>query len=207
VKIEILESTPDPQKLIERAARTCYKSEGKITEDSHKNFIRKLITAGHLSVLEHASVTFRLEGVSRALTHQLVRHRLCSFSQQSQRYVGEDNFNYIIPEKIRADREALCKYEECMAKIKETYIELTEKGVPKEDARYVLPNSCLTEIVFTGNFRELRHMLELRGSLKAQWEIREVFIEILRQMKEIAPDCFFDFKIDESKRKIIKESK
>ncbi|MFC2062280.1 FAD-dependent thymidylate synthase [Elusimicrobiota bacterium] len=202
MELEILSVTPDPQKIIEQAGRTCYQSADKITGSSNEGFIRKLIKAGHLSVLEHAVVTFRMKDVSRALTHQLVRHRLCSFSQQSQRYVNEDDFSYVIPSEIEKSPEIKDIFVECMEYLNNIYRKLIDCGIRKEDARYVLPNSCNTEIVFSCNFRQLRHILLLRGSAKAQGEIREVFIEILEKMKDIAPDCFFDFSIDKERRVI-----
>lgn len=207
MEVTILAVTPDAEKLIEQAGRTCYKSNQKITDDSRVEFIKRLINAGHLSVLEHAYVTIRLKDVSRALTHQLIRHRLCSFSQQSQRYVQESKFSFTIPPKIKENDEAYKLYSDCMETISKTYKEIRECGVPKEDARYVLPNSCHTEIVFSCNFRQLRHIIALRGELKAQWEIREMGIEILKKMKEIAPNCFLDLIIDEKKRVIATERK
>ncbi|MFW6134521.1 MAG: FAD-dependent thymidylate synthase [Elusimicrobiota bacterium] len=203
--IKILSVTRDAEKIIEKAARTCYQSSDKIAENSHKDFIKRLIKAGHLSVLEHGYITIRLKNVSRSLTHQLVRHRLCSFSQRSQRYVSEHGFSYTIPPKIEKDKKNKEIFTRCMNNIRNNYKEMVESGIPKEDARYVLPNSCHTEIVFSCNFRELRHMFELRGSIRAQWEIRKTFIGILRKVKKLAPSCFYDFKIDEEKMIIKKE--
>jgi thymidylate synthase (FAD) len=205
MKVEVLVVTPGAEELIEQAGRTCYQSQDKIAEESREPFIKRLIKAGHISVLEHASVTFRLKEVSRAFTHQLVRHRVCSYSQQSQRYVREDKFSYVVPPKVAKSNEAEEVFKDCMDKIRESYKKLLDLGIPKEDSRYVLPNSCQTEIVFSCNFRQLRHMLELRGELSAQWEIREVFIEILKEMKKIAPVCFCDFLVNEEKRTIFKE--
>ena len=199
MKVEILCVTPDAEKLIEEAGRTCYRSEGRIGSGTEQAFIRNLIAAGHLSVLEHASATIRLSGISRALTHQLIRHRLCSFSQQSQRYVREDEFEYITPPAIASNENAVQVYHECMGQLTDVYKKLLSAGILKEDARYVLPNACATQIVFTANFRQLRSMIHLRGEKKAQWEIREAFIRILEQMKKIAPNCFFDFETDYEK--------
>jgi len=204
MKIEILSITPKAEKLIELAGRTCYKSQKRITKNSHRNFIKRLVRAGHLSVLEHAYVTIRLRNVSRAFTHQLVRHRLCSFSQVSQRYVDETNFKYVIPPKISKNRKAKKLFLKIMEDTRKNYKELIFLGIPKEDARYILPNATHTEIVFSCNFRELRHIFILRGSSKAQWEIRGVCIKILEKMKEIAPNCFFDLDINKEKRIIIK---
>jgi len=202
MKVEVLSVTPAAEKIVEEAGRTCYRSESKINGGSKQGFIKRLIAAGHFSVLEHASVTIRLSGISRALTHQLVRHRLCSFSQQSQRYVKEEKFDYNTPPSIGSDKDALNIYNDCMEYLSGVYSKLLSIGILKEDARYVLPNACATQIVFTANFRQLRRMISLRGEKKAQWEIREVFIKILEQMKNIAPNCFFDLETDYKKRTV-----
>ncbi len=192
MKIEILSITPNAEKIIEEAGRTCYKSSDRINPASSGSFIKKLVRAGHLSVLEHAVVTFRVKEVSRALTHQLIRHRLCSFSQQSQRYVSSQDFSYVLPPKIESNEETKKIFTEYMNGLKEGYNNLIKSGIPKEDARYLLPNSCCTEIVFSCNFRQLRHIIKQRVSPKAQWEIRALFIEILQIILQIAPNCFFD---------------
>lgn len=204
MEVEILTVTHNAEKLIEKSGRTCYQSEDKIQEGSEAEFIKRLIKAGHLSVLEHAYVTIRLKGVTRAFTHQLVRHRLCSFSQVSQRYVKADKFPCTVPPKIKENKEANKIFYDCMENIRDAYKKIIGFGILAEDARYVLPNSCHTEIVFSCNFRELRHIIKIRGEIKAQWEIREVFIEILKKLKEIAPNCFYDFDIDEDRRRIYK---
>ncbi|MFC2091194.1 FAD-dependent thymidylate synthase [Elusimicrobiota bacterium] len=202
MEVEVLQITPQSEMLIESAARTCYQSQDKMKEDSRSEFIMRLIKAGHLSVLEHAYATFRLRRISRALTHQLVRHRLCSYSQQSQRYVSEEAFEYVIPPRIKECKKARELYIGCMEKLQATYKELRDMDIPREDARYVLANSCNTEIVFTCNFRELRHIMKLRGKINAQWEIRELFIAILKLIKRAAPACFFDMNVNEDKRVI-----
>ncbi len=205
MKVQLVSVTPNAEKVIEKAARTCYMSHGKITKCSHKEFIKRLIGAGHLSVLEHALATFSLEGVSRALTHQLVRHRLCSYSQQSQRYVREDNFQWVVPPDIKEDKNLKKEYDECMKYLKDRYSSFLQNSVKAEDARFILPNACCTSIVFSANFRQLRHIIALRGSSKAQWEIRELFIKITELMKKIAPSCFYDFKVDYEKRIVKKD--
>ncbi|MEW6556445.1 MAG: FAD-dependent thymidylate synthase [Elusimicrobiota bacterium] len=202
--IELLAITPDAEKLVENAGRTCYMSFDKKTAGSEKRFIQGLIKAGHTSVLEHAYVTFRLKDVSRAFTHQLVRHRLCAFSQQSQRYVNEKNFTYITPEKIKNNDEAKKLYDNFLENARDIYTRLQSLNIPNEDARYILPNACCSEIVFSTNFRELRHIFEVRGSKRAQWEIREVCIELLKIIRQKAPSVFGDFVIDEKERTIIK---
>lgn len=205
MKVELLFITPDAEKLIETAGRTSYLSFGKQGEDTEKAFIRMLIKRGHLSVLEHAYAAFRISGVSRAFTHQLVRHRLCSFIQQSQRYVDERNFNFIEPQSIKNNPEAHSIFTEFMDNARKTYVELQKLGIKNEDARFVLPNATESQIVITANLREWRHIVELRGEPDAQWEIRRAAIEILKILKKHAPTVFGDFEIDE-KNNVIKRT-
>jgi len=206
MKVELLSITPNAEKLIEDAGRTAYLSFEKQKRGSEKKFIKMLIHNGHLSVLEHAWATFRIKGGSRAFTHQLVRHRLCSYTQQSQRYVDEHNFNYIEPVAVKSNKEAHTLFIDFMNRAKEVYAELQKLGIKNEDARFVLPNAVESEIVVTANFREWRHIIEIRGSTDAQWEIRNVAIEILLILKKQAPAAFGDFEIDE-KNGIVKKVK
>jgi thymidylate synthase (FAD) len=203
-KVELLSITTNAEKLIEAAGRTSYMSFDKQGQDSEKRFIKMLVKSGHHSVLEHAYATFRISGASRSFTHQLVRHRLCSFIQQSQRYVDESNFNYIEPDSIRNNAKAHSIFIDFMSKAKETYVKLNGLKIKKEDARYVLPNAVESQIVVSANFREWRNIIDLRGKAQAQWEIRRVAIEILKILKKRAPNVFGDFEIDEEKE-IIKE--
>ncbi len=203
-KVELLSITPNAEKLIEAAGRTSYMSFDKQGQDSEKRFIRMLVKSGHHSVLEHAYATFRISGASRSFTHQLVRHRLCSFIQQSQRYVDESKFNYIEPDSVKNNPKAHSIFIDFMSKAKETYVKLNGLKIKKEDARYVLPNAVESEIVVSANFREWRNIIDLRGKAQAQWEIRRVAIEILKILKKHAPNVFGDFEIDEEKE-IIKE--
>jgi thymidylate synthase (FAD) len=149
--------------------------------------ISEITGLGHHSVIEHASFTFSIEGVSRALTHQLVRHRIASFSQQSQRYVSIKEPNYVTPPSVAKDEELKEKFDSAMSAAWLVYRELVEK-VPAEDARYVLPNACTTNV--TMNARELWHFLSLRTCSRAQWEIREVAEEMLRLLKDASPRIF-----------------
>lgn len=197
-EITLLAVTPYAEKLIEEAGRTCYLSLDKITDDSERNFIRRCIRNGHHSILEHATASFRIKGASRAFTHQLVRHRLASFSQQSQRYVNEEEFNYIIPPEIAVNPESVDIYRDFINHARETYQKLRENGIKKEDARFVLPNALESQIVFSANFRELRFIFALRLQKSAQWEIRRVFTDILKIMQKEAPSVFGDYIIDES---------
>ena len=198
MKVELLSITQNAEKLIENAGRTAYLSFGKQKEGSEKRFIRMLIKSGHLSVLEHAYATFRITGGSRAFTHQLVRHRLCAFTQQSQRFVDESSFHYIEPDSIRSNREAHELFLRFIQNSRDIYSKLQELGVQNEDARFVLPNAIESQIVITTNFREWRHIIELRGSPEAQWEIKRMAIEVLRLLRNHAPTAFGDFEINDS---------
>ncbi len=197
-EVILLAITPGPEKLIEEAGRTCYLSISKMTDESEKNFIRSAIKRGHHSILEHASASFRILGASRAFTHQLVRHRIASFSQQSQRYVDETEFNYIVPDDILADERALEVYRDQMEYTRRAYIKLREAGIKKEDARFILPNALESQIVFSANFREFRSVFNLRLEKSAQWEIRRVCMEMLKILQEKAPSVFGDYVINET---------
>jgi len=203
MEIKLMSITPDAEKLIETVGRVAYQSFDKQTEGSEKKFIKMLIKRGHESVLEHAHATVRIKGVSRALTHQLVRHRLCSFTQKSQRWVSESDFNYVIPNSIRSNSETYTVYISLMNTIRDTYDALVNFfGIPKEDARFILPNATNTEIVITANFREWRYILKLRGARSAQWEIRRLAIKILELLKEHAPTVFGDLVVNKEKEVI-----
>jgi thymidylate synthase (FAD) len=191
-EVELIAVTPNAEKVIEEAARTCYLSFDKIGENSEKDFIRKLIKLGHESPLEHAYATFRIKNCSRAMTHQLVRHRLMAISQQSQRYVNEEHFEYVIPAAI--SQEYIDDYRNDMNTIQQMYSKWRDRGLKKEDARYVLPNACMSEIVVSANFREWRHILKTRLSMKAQWEIRNICTVIHEILYKKAQSCFYDIK-------------
>ncbi len=197
MEVDLLAITPDPEVLIERAGRTCYLSFEKAGKGSQERFIKMIIRNGHHSVLEHASATFRIRGVSRACTHQLVRHRLASFSQQSQRYVNEKSFDVVEPESVSSNPEAQKLFQDTVNACRDAYLKLQGMGVKNEDARFVLPNAVQSEIVVSANFREWRHMIGLRGQKAAQWEIRLLVIKILSILKEYAPAVFGDFEISE----------
>lgn len=194
MKIELLEITPNSEKVIEQAARTCYDSGDKIAEGTAADLIKKLIKMGHLSPLEHAYATFKISGVSRAMTHQLVRHRLMSFSQRSQRYVREWEFEYVTPPLIDREKAWLHPiFEETMKFLQSQYDILIKMGAASEDARYILPNACCTEIVVSANFRQWRHVFDMRLTPHAQWEIREVCKGIRDILKDNSPTCFEDY--------------
>lgn len=180
-----------------------WKIQRKWRNSAHK-FIEMLIRTGHTSVLEHAVATFRIEGGSRSFTHQLVRHRLASFTQQSQRYVEETGFRYVIPPSIEKNSEAKEIFHDFIEFSKKTYKKLRDLGIQKEDARFVLPNAVCSEIVISANLREWRHIIELRGHPSAQWEIRKMAIEVLKILKEKTPSVFFDFEVNEEKGYVVK---
>jgi len=191
MKVTLLSITPKPEELIAAAARVCYASKAK-TPDADKKLVSNLRDWGHLSTYEHATATFMIEGVSRACTHQLVRHRLASYNQQSQRYVNEEGFEYVTPPTILDIKEAKKIFDEGVENTRKTYKKLVELGVPKEDARFILPNACASKIVVSMNFRELRHFIKLRTDKGAQWEIKKVAEEILATLKKEAPTAFSD---------------
>jgi thymidylate synthase (FAD) len=197
MKVELLAITPDAEKLIEQAGRTAYLSFGKRGEGSEKKFIRMLLKNRHYSVLEHATATFRISGVSRAMTHQLVRHRLCSFTQQSQRYVNEKGFSFVEPESVRRSPDAHALFSEQMQRARNAYAGLQSLGIRNEDARFVLPNAVESQIVVSANLREWRHIIELRCRPAPQWEIRQACGEILRFLKQCVPTAFEDLELDE----------
>lgn len=196
MKIELLSITKNAEKLIEDAGRTSYASYDKKTKNSYKKFIKMIIRQGHFSVLEHAFAIFRVDGVSRALTHQLVRHRLCSFIQRSQRYINEQDFDFIIPPDIKKNEKALKLFTDHIKDVQKIYLELRNNGIKKEDARFILPNCVSSEIVIGANLRQWRHIIKLRGEKHAQWEIRQMAVKILMILKKETPTVFGDFYIN-----------
>lgn len=188
--VEIIAVTPNALDVIERAGRNCYNSQ--MNKETQDKFIADKVKKGHDSILEHASVTFELTGVSRALSHQQVRHRIQGVSQQSQRYVKADNFEYVIPPTILHNEKIFNEYVEIMERIRAFYTKAVIDHIPAEDARYLLPNATTTKMVFTMNFRALRNFIDLRAEKHAQWEIREVAIDILLKMVKDYKCCFDD---------------
>ena len=195
MKATLISHTPDPERVVATAARLCYSAEdvekilNSFTPEEIEKFIEKLVQMGHQSPIEHVTFTFAIEGVSRALSHQLVRHRIASYSQKSQRYVNESGFDYIVPPSIASNLVAITKYTETMAQIQRAYEELAEL-VPKEDARYVLPNSCQTSLIATFNARSLHNFFRLRCCTRAQWEIRKLAHLMRKEVRKIAPRLF-----------------
>jgi len=220
IKVTLLEHTPDPQRVVAAAAKLCYSHSGVcdiyegLTDEKVSGFLDMLSDIGHESPIEHVTFTFGIEGVSRSLTHQLVRHRIASYSQKSQRYVTEGNFEYIIPPEIEGDEKALAIFKKAMEDDQKTYDELTailkekhqkvfmaegkeEKEAKRlaekkaiEDARYVLPNACETKIVATFNARSLMNFFKHRLCERAQWEIRDMATQMYMEVNKIAPQLF-----------------
>ena len=220
MKVKLLAHTPEPEKVISMAAKLCYSPVGvdeieqNLTQESIDKFLNMLVSIGHESPIEHVTFTFGIEGISRSCSHQIVRHRIASFSQQSQRYVKLDQFEYIIPPEIEKNEEAKKIFIESMNKCQEDYDKLVEilfkkhyqdlldKGVSEkkaksqaekksiEDARYVFPNACETKMVFTINARSLYNFFHHRCCERAQWEIRELATQMLKLVREVAPTLF-----------------
>lgn len=247
LKVKIIAHTPEPDKVVAQAGKLCYSAVGvdeitqKLTEEEIARYVNMLASIGHESPLEHVSFTFAIEGISRACTHQIVRHRIASYSQQSQRYVKLEQFEYIIPPAIEKNPEAKRIFIETMERDQEAYDELVDllledilidkhaadygscireilkenpDAVPDrskvldlyaenfledyrkaekqaiEDARYVFPNACETKIVITMNARSLLHFFNVRCCNRAQWEIREMATEMLKECKKVAPALF-----------------
>ena len=200
LQVTLLSHTPDPEKTCALAARTCYSAleyeelRALVEEKDQAAFLRRIVASGHLSVLEHASFTFGVSGVSRALLAQITRHRIASFSVQSQRYVSlEKGFGYIIPPRIRElGGDAVKEFEGQMAQMQAWYQGWQDRlgENANEDARFVLPNACETHITLTMNARELLHFFSLRCCNRAQWEIRALATEMLRLCKRVAPVIF-----------------
>ena len=203
MKIKILAHTPNPERVIALAGKLCYSPVGidelndKISDEQVEKFIKKLSDMGHMSPFEHASFTFAIEGISRNCSHQIVRHRLASFSQQSQRYVRMKG-EYVVPPYIYWHEELLLEFNHALEDADKAYNKLV-KGLIRygrtekeaiEDARYILPSACTTKMEVTMNVRELLHFFKQRCCKRAQWEIREVAKEMLKQCKEVSPILF-----------------
>lgn len=193
MRVELLAYTPDADRICAAAGNSCYSERPafEIMEDiDAEKTLSRIVGMGHHSVIEHAVFTFSVQGVSRALTHQLVRHRIASFSQQSQRYVSIKDPSYVVPHTVEDDPDAKAVFEETMDAIWKAYSELEAMGIPAEDARYLLPNGCTTNITITMNARELLHFFTLRCCNRAQWEIREMAELMLAECRRVSPIIF-----------------
>lgn len=220
MKVKLIAHTPDPEKVVAASAKLCYSAVGveeiteNLSEQAVDKFLEMLMSFGHQSPVEHVSFTFAIEGVSRVLTHQLVRHRIASFSQQSQRYVKLEQFEYITPPAIAINPEAQAVFTKAMEADQEAYESLvnllmadhvptyikegmSEKQAQKaaekraiEDARFVFPNACETKIVVTMNARVLLHFFNHRCCNRAQWEIQALADAMLKEVRNVAPLLF-----------------
>jgi len=208
LEVELMAITPNPQDVIERACRTCYLSFHRYDPPkSTEELIKKVIKKGHHSVLEHAYATFRIKGGSRVFTHEMVRHRLASPSQESQRYVeygkpeqgAVKEYEFVIPPSVE-NSDFVDEFKRKAKEAEKFYSDMVKDGVPKEDARYILPNATVSEIVISANFREYRHIFQVRCNPRAHWEIRYVCLKMLEVLKKEAPFVFWDFEIDEENK-------
>ena len=204
VEVRLIGTIPHPEFLVTQAMLSCQniKPAFSLAPSDEKciEMINKAIASGHESVLEHANFTFSVEGISRACSHQLVRHRIASYSQQSQRHVDptKDPEWFVTPKtlegsKVIGDSDSIyveLAYRIFMSNAAEMYARLVKVGIPEEDARFVLPNACKTNIVITMNARELRHFFRLRCHPSAQWEIREMANRMLEEVRRVAPNIF-----------------
>jgi len=180
-----------PEELLEHAGRVCYRSESR---GDPGRFLQARVREGHGSLIEHASATFEISGISRACSHQLVRHRLASYSQESQRYVDMSDPEWVLPPTVAENPDARAIWDGFAAEVKATYHALRGLGVRKEDARFALPNAAATRIIVTMNFRELLHFFRVRMSPTAQWEIRDVATRMLELVYPQAPSVFGDLR-------------
>lgn len=220
MNVILLAHTPEPEKIAASAAKLCYSSsdilsiKNGLTDEKNADYIDMLVSIGHESVMEHVSFTFGIEGISRACSHQLVRHRIASYSQKSQRYVNENAFDYVTPPCIAGNSEANDEFERMMTEINSSYAKIADllteshakqfitegmdeksanskaRKLANEDARFILPNACETQIVVTMNVRSLFNFFRHRCCNRAQWEIRAVANEMLRLCLEVAPNIF-----------------
>ncbi len=195
MNVKLIGFTPDPEKIPAMAAKLTHsKTKPEELDKTSKKELQAILehvtNLGHTSVVEHTNFTFAISNVSRSLTHQLVRHRIASYSQQSQRYVNFNEPNYVTPPKIEKDKKMKKAYEETMENIWDQYNKLLEMGIPAEDSRYVLPNAACTNIIVTMNARSLLNFFDLRCCLHAQWEIRQLANKMLQEVKKIAPTIF-----------------
>ncbi|WP_027723441.1 FAD-dependent thymidylate synthase [Maridesulfovibrio zosterae] len=208
LRVELLSLTPNALELIFAAFRQCYHAgfvadmwpkllSGEIDKDKQDQFVSKILESGHDSPIEHVSFTFAIEGISRACSHQIVRHRIASYSQQSQRYVAESDMDYIIPPAIKKIPEARARFEKFMDEVGSAYNDLREilvaagrESKANEDARFVLPQAAETKMVVTMNCRSLMHFFNLRCCQRAQWEVRIMADKMLKICKEEFPAIF-----------------
>lgn len=196
MEVKLISYTPNPEVIIENAYLSCRNIWDQLSmkrkKRSFEERIEEIFINGHFSILEHASATFLVKGISRSCSHQLVRHRIASYSQLSMRRINIKKLEFIVPPKINDNKNALKLYQKIIKDSKKTYNELIKLGMKKEDARFCIPIGIETQIIFTMNFRSLIHFLKLRTSPDAQWEIRELALKIYTLLQNIAPNIFND---------------
>lgn len=197
MKVKLLAYTPEPEKVIAIAARICYSNKADIetiaedfTDEEISSFVEQLISTSHHSVLEHSSFTFGIEGISRNCSHEIVRHRLASYSQRSQRYCSEGECEFVYPTGYQTSEKAGEVFEASLANSKQDYKDLISEGVPKEIARYVLPNATMTRMIVTMNARELLHFFALRSCSRALPEMQQLANLMIAEVKTVAPVLF-----------------
>lgn len=193
MKVELISWTKDPIETVEKACSVCYNSEPSA------KIVKQCVASGHESVIEHASFTFKISGISRAAANQLVRHRIASYSQRSQRYCSEDEAKMVVPPSIQNNPTAIDIYNKIMDRIKEAYQDLQLLEIPNEDARFVLPNACETIIYVTMNLRTLGNFFGERLCSRSQWEIRKMAVE----MKKALEDNFDNMELNNNEREVI----
>ncbi len=197
MKVTLVRATDKPIETIAEIASICYDSNPQ----NPTGLVKHLYRNGHHSVFEHIYFTFKIEGISRACSHQLVRHRMCAFTQRSQRYCSEDGFGFVTPPTIHDDPSSEFNYRKAMYKAQDTYTGLTKMGeIPNEDARFLLPNACETSLFLSCNLRELIHIANERLCNRAQWEIRELVTQMRNLVDEnlrwmLVPKCQSGFLI------------
>jgi len=195
MNVKLIGFTPNPEKIPAMAGMLTHSKSKpedleKAPEKKLNAVLKEVLKFGHTSVIEHTNFTFAISDVSRSLTHQLVRHRIASYAQQSQRYVNLKEPNFVTPPKIGKNKEMKKAYEKTMKNIWKEYNKLLELGIPAEDSRYVLPNATCTNIIVTMNARSLHNFFELRCCQHAQWEIRQLAQKMLKEVKKISPTIF-----------------
>lgn len=196
LSVSLIAHTPNPEEIVVKACLICYSSKElglqseKLTPEIIPRVIENVINRGHTSVLEHACFTFAIEGISRACSHQLVRHRIASYSQQSQRFVDFEGYSYVLPDEIKNNHKLKERFIKTITDTHNLYKEIRKKGIEKEDARFILPNASTTNIIMTMNARSLLNFLSLRTCNRAQWEIRELAVKIFGLVRDTAPTIF-----------------
>jgi thymidylate synthase (FAD) len=194
--IKLIACTAEAARVVAAAAKLCYSASSAaelfdgLDEREVRRFVRMLRSSGHMSPFEHASFTYVIEGASRVMTHQLVRHRIASYSQQSQRYVATGTPKFVVPPEIDGNPEARGVFESSAMEAYAAYERMVSLGAPKEDARFILPHGWETSIMITMNARELCHFFELRLCRRAQWEIRDAARKMLSIASGVAPELF-----------------